>query len=157
MKVVKKLCVWIPAVIIIVCIFGFSQQNGEQSMGISYKVSEFLVDVADSIHLIDMKWNDRAHALEQMQTPVRKLAHMAEFALLGFSVYFALKYDEFSYKFTKYVTFFIVLAVASLDEFHQLMVPGRNGNPRDVMIDMCGCLIAIFISVLLDKRKNIVV
>lgn len=157
MKNIKKICVWFPALVIIMFIFGFSQQNGEQSMGLSYRISEVLVDIADSIHLIDMKWNNRAHAIEQMQIPLRKAAHMTEFALLGFSVYFALKYDEISYKYTKYMTFAIVFFVASFDELHQLLISGRHGSFVDVIIDMCGCLIAIVISVLLDKRKNITV
>ncbi len=157
MKIVKKICAWIPAILIMVMIFLFSNQNGEESMGLSYKVSGILVSIADGVHLIDMKWNDRAHAIEQMQVPLRKIAHMAEFALLAFSVYAALKYDEFSYKFTKYLTFIMVLVFAALDEFHQVWIAGRDGNPTDVLIDMCGCLIAVILCVIFDKRKNLIV
>ena len=28
---------------------------------------------------------------------------------------------------------------------------------EDVVIDMCGCLVAVIISVILDKRKNIII
>lgn len=141
----------------VLVIFGFSNQQGEQSMGFSYKVSGVLVDMADSIHLIDMKWNSKEHAIEQMQTPVRKTAHMMEFGALAAAVYLALKYDGFPYRFTKYLTFLLVLAVAASDEYHQLFIPGRNGTPRDVAIDMVGCLVLIVVCVLCDKRKNIVI
>lgn len=155
--IIKKICVWIPVIAIMLCIFSFSNQTGEQSMGLSRKVSEILVDFADGIHLIDMKWNDREHAIEQMQTPVRKLAHAAEYFILAMAVYFALKYDGFFYRFTKYLTFIIVLGYACLDEFHQLYTAGRYGSAKDVAIDMCGCLVAVIISVILDKRKNIII
>jgi VanZ family protein len=88
---------------------------------------------------------------------MRKTAHAVEFALLSFAVYYALKYDRLPYRFTKYVTILIVLAVAVSDEFHQLWIMGRSGNPTDVLIDMCGCLIAVFIAAMTDKRKNIII
>jgi VanZ family protein len=157
MKTFKKIIVWIPALLIAAAIFGFSQQSGDESMGISNKIAGILVDIANSIYLIDSKWNDRAHAIEMMQTPLRKTAHMLEFALLSFAVYYALKYDRLPYRFTKYVTILIVLAVSVSDEFHQLWIMGRSGNPTDVLIDMCGCLIAVFIAAMTDKRKNIII
>lgn len=36
--------------------------------------------------------------------------------------------------------FIIVFLHAISDEFHQTFIPGRNGTPVDVLIDMCGAL-----------------
>mgnify|MGYP000059507674 CR=1 FL=1 len=35
---------------------------------------------------------------------------------------------------------------ASTDEFHQLFVPGRSGQVRDVLIDSCGAAIGVLIA-----------
>ncbi|MEZ4594649.1 MAG: VanZ family protein [Chloroflexota bacterium] len=37
----------------------------------------------------------------------------------------------------------IVLAFAISDEFHQTFIPGRNGTPMDVLIDMAGALTSL--------------
>jgi len=40
-----------------------------------------------------------------------------------------------------YLTAFIIVFLFSIsDEFHQTFIPGRNGTPADVFIDMCGAL-----------------
>jgi len=36
----------------------------------------------------------------------------------------------------------IAAVVASLDEWHQLFVPGRNGSPMDVLVDTIGAALA---------------
>ncbi len=36
--------------------------------------------------------------------------------------------------------FIIVFLFSASDEFHQTFIPGRNGTPVDVFIDMCGAL-----------------
>lgn len=153
----KKIVIWIPAILIAMMIFGVSGQNGEQSQGLSYKVAEILVDGADALHLIDMKYIGREHAIERMQTPVRKIAHMTEYAILALSVYIALVVDGLKWRWTKYATLFIIFAYACTDEIHQLFIAGRNGSFVDVLIDVAGGLIAILICMMCDKRRKIVI
>lgn len=47
------------------------------------------------------------------------------------------------------------LAIASLDEMHQMFVPGRVGCVRDVMIDTAGSFVAnlLFVSVKMHRRS----
>ena len=153
----KKILIWIPAVILAIIIFGFSGQNGEQSKGLSYKVAEILVDGADALHLIDIKYIGREHAIEQMQTPVRKIAHMTEYAFFALSVYIALAVNEIKWRWTKYAAFLIVVAYACTDEIHQLFISGRNGSVVDVLIDATGGFKAIFICMMCDKRRKVVI
>lgn len=153
----KKILIWIPAVILAVVIFGFSGQNGEQSKGLSYKVAEILVDGADALHLIDIKYIGKEHAIEQMQTPVRKIAHMTEYALFALCVYIALAVDGIKWRWTKYTAFLIVAAYACTDELHQLFISGRNASFVDVLIDVTGGFIAIFICVVCDKRRKVII
>ena len=43
------------------------------------------------------------------------------------------------------MAFFIVLLYASSDEFHQTFIPGRNGTPVDVVIDMAGACTSLWL------------
>jgi len=157
MEKAKKILIWIPAVVLAVLIFGFSGQSGEQSGSLSYKVAEILVDGADALHLIDIKYIGKEHAIEQMQTPVRKIAHMTEYALFALSVYIALAIDGLTWRWTKYAALLIVIAYACTDELHQLFISGRNGSFVDVLIDAAGGFIAILICMACDKRRKIVI
>ena len=40
---------------------------------------------------------------------------------------------------------FIALAIAIADEIHQVYVPGRNSSAADVLLDMAGIALALFL------------
>ncbi len=48
----------------------------------------------------------------------------------------------------------ISLAYACTDEFHQTFVRGREGTPRDVLIDAIGMAIAVLLIVLRQKTSD---
>ncbi len=66
----------------------------------------------------------------------RKLAHVGEFAVLGFLLARAL---------ARVPAFLVGLAYAVSDELHQAFVPGRQGSARDVAIDALGVLIGVLV------------
>ncbi len=66
---------------------------------------------------------------------LRKLAHAAEFAVLGALLLRALR-DELP-------ALAIGIAYAVTDELHQHFVPGRVGSPLDVAIDSAGVAVGI--------------
>ena len=61
---------------------------------------------------------------------LRKLAHAAEFAVLGLLLVRALAHA--------WAAFWLGVAYAVTDEIHQSFVPGRVGSPLDVAIDAAG-------------------
>jgi hypothetical protein len=67
---------------------------------------------------------------------LRKLAHIVEYGLLWFLWLRALNYDA------PYAAAAIAIGFAITDEFHQSFVDGREGRPRDVVIDAIGITIA---------------
>jgi VanZ family protein len=67
---------------------------------------------------------------------LRKLAHMAEYALLWLLWLRALGRDH------ALAAAAITLAYAATDELHQSFVEGRNGTPVDVLIDAAGVAVA---------------
>lgn len=151
MKYKKKL-IWLPVIIMLFILFGFSGQDGNQSGGLSRKVASVLIDTADKINLIDVTDENRDGLIENMQTPIRKGAHMTEYAILSAFVYLALYVDEVTKKNIKYLALALVFMFAAVDEFHQLFVPGRCGQFTDVLIDSAGCIIALLLIELNIKR-----
>ena len=39
----------------------------------------------------------------------------------------------------------LITTYAAVDEIHQTFVPGRYGTPRDVLLDLCGAMLGIFV------------
>ena len=67
-------------------IFGFSGQTGGESGGLSAKVADALVSAADFFTGATTVGLARASAIEALQFPIRKAAHMSEYAVLALLV-----------------------------------------------------------------------
>ena len=65
----------------------------------------------------------------------RKAAHTVAYLLLGILAYRAVLRHGLPAKRLAMVALAIVVVYAISDEVHQLFVPGRSGEPRDVLID----------------------
>jgi VanZ family protein len=141
-----KLFVWIPVIIIGIMITGFSSQDGNESSGLSRKVAVALIQPLENVHVIVIEDDmEREQLIESLQIPVRKGAHMSEYAVFTLSVYIALLVDGLDYRKRKYAAFLIAVLLACSDEFHQLFVSGRSGKLTDVVIDSIGSIIMIFL------------
>ena len=69
---------------------------------------------------------------------LRKLAHTAEYAVLGALVYRASRNAP--------AAVLLSSAYAVTDEIHQTFVSGRHGSPVDWLIDTGGVLIGVFVA-----------
>ena len=74
----------------------------------------------------------------------RKLAHAAEFAVLGALLLRALAVER--------AALALGIAYAASDELHQHFVPGRRGSPVDVLIDAVGVAIGVALFRRLGRR-----
>lgn len=141
----KKKLVWLPALLLMVMIFYFSNQpaeiSGELSGGISYRVTEMVV----SAMKLDWKQDEISLLAEKIDYPIRKLAHLTEYALLGIAVALGVVYGSDLGQHSRYYQYLLTQLIGSgyavSDEIHQLFVPGRAGMIGDVLIDSCGVLI----------------
>jgi VanZ family protein len=68
---------------------------------------------------------------------LRKLAHAAEFAVLGFLLLRATARERWSLA--------LGVAYALSDELHQHLVSGRVGSPLDVLIDTFGVAVGVLL------------
>ena len=147
---IKKILIWLPAIVMAMIIFGFSKQDGEESSGLSYKAADIILTVCDKAGIIECNEHNRESMIEAVQFPIRKAAHMTEYAILAF-----LLYKTFIHKQNPLIKSFIFTALyACSDEFHQLFISGRAGQIRDVCIDSTGALIMLLIIYFILKRKD---
>lgn len=149
-----KILVWIPVILIACSIFGFSNQQGEESSGLSEKTAKIMISIADNMHLVEITQENEQSYIEKLQTPIRKTAHMTEYMILTFSVVFALWIWKLKERRLFLSSWLLVVAFASSDEFHQLFVSGRSGRATDVLIDSTGSLIGIGIIILIRHIRK---
>jgi VanZ family protein len=83
------------------------------------------------------------HTLHLMHVGIRKLAHLAEYSVLSILVFRALRAGRAGWRMSwALATVLIAASYASLDEIHQIFVPGRGPAAHDVAIDTFGALLA---------------
>ncbi len=94
-------------------------------------------------------------------TPIRKSAHVLEFAVLTGLVWKALKYVEersaWFGKMARYRTWtasLLPLLYAISDEMHQYFVPNRQAQVMDVVIDTVGIFLALAVIELWQKKRR---
>lgn len=133
------------AVIIWMCvIFWFSAQPAVKStqMSLTFGRKICSIFVPGYSKLSEKKQYTMA---ENIEFPVRKSAHASEYALLAMLCCGLFMIENKNKKSSKYFVFSWMIAVlyACTDEYHQLFVPGRSGQLRDVMIDAVGAAVGV--------------
>ena len=148
------------AVILWMClVFGFSGQKAEQSTGLSTRVS---IDIVETVNEIGhQNWSEETVTdyAKKIEYPVRKCAHMTEYAILALLVFGMLgSYGMRVCRLRYQIAVVYVFVYASTDEFHQLFVAGRSGQFSDVCIDTIGTVIAMLLLYglihLVQKRRT---
>ncbi len=147
----KKILIWIPVLCMLLLIFGFSNQNGESSGSLSRNVADSIISFAEQLNIIHPTIESREHYIEAIQFPIRKTAHMTEYAILGGLCLLAFWVDGVKKKYLFVCAFVLSVCFAAFDEFHQLFIPGRSGQFTDVGIDSIGCAIGLFVIYLFEK------
>lgn len=149
-KQLYRIVTGILAVAWMCLIFSFSNQPATESSKVSGGLCHRLVERAnDTLHL-DMTEKQQLAMAEKIEYPVRKAAHMTEYAILGL-LSFAF-YSSWQLRKKRYLTALgTVFLYACTDEFHQLFVPGRSGQFTDVCIDTAGAVIGLVILAFLLK------
>ena len=83
---------------------------------------------------------------------IRKSAHMTEYFIL-FILWYRVLVLYVDNKKAKLYALGLVFLYASSDEFHQTFVPGRSGEFKDVMIDTCGGVISLIVTIIYENIK----
>jgi VanZ family protein len=112
----KKFLYWLPTIAWMILIFSFSAQP--------------------SLRVSQINWLDFI---------LRKTAHVTEFCILTCLAFFSLTHSTRLSRFHAIIVACIIaLSYAVTDESHQLLVVGREGRLRDVLIDSLGIFTGSF-------------
>ncbi|MEK4129124.1 VanZ family protein [Solibacillus sp. FSL W8-0474] len=136
-KIVKVLS-WGIVIFWMLFIFYLSQQPAHVSNGLSKGVTEQINKIVEVV----TPWEDA----KQANHVVRKNAHFIIFFFLGIFVFTALKMSGMKGFLSILLAFFLCMAYAVADEYHQLFVDGRGGQLKDVLIDCAGAASGIMIA-----------
>jgi len=137
-RIIVSTCAGILLMLLYAVIFNFSAQDAEQSGSLSRAVSEKCVEMFNS--LSGRRWSQAVMEqwAEYFEYPVRKLAHFSEYACMGILVYVLCSQWKKRGRGLYLLVIAWVALSAAADEFHQIFVPGRDGNPADVCLDTLG-------------------
>lgn len=147
---IKRIVLTIITIIWMFFIFMSSNQKAEQSTDKSHS---FIMNTIVNIYKVfDGNASDEKieSIVENLDYPVRKLAHFTEYFILGILIFFTLR--TYSIK-NIYIMIALCFVYACSDEFHQLFILGRDGNLIDVTIDSIGSTFAILIFNKLKEEK----
>lgn len=152
---VKKIASFILVLLWMAVIFYFSSQQGEGSGNTSRKVCEIIVDIID----IQDKYTEaeKERLIEVIEPAIRKIAHYTIYAIGGIVIANCVYQYSNKEKTLIGISTMVGILYAISDEIHQLMVSGRSGNVRDVLIDSLGVITGIIFFLLLKEITTRVV
>lgn len=139
---------WAVALLWMMLIFHLSSQVAEQSNQLSKGVTRVIVETVEKVApKTDFNMDTLNHF-------VRKNAHFFAYLVLGVIVSNAIR----RCKLKGSVAFILALGICVLyavsDEIHQLFVPGRGGQLKDVFIDSSGVVVGIGLSGLWRRLRR---
>ncbi|SFK48628.1 VanZ like family protein [Lachnospiraceae bacterium KH1T2] len=144
----------LPAIFMMCFIFLMSAQPADKSSSISTSFTKEIEIVVKVITNQDWTQEEMDLVAQERDKPIRKIAHMTEYALLTLSFMLALYMWEIRDKRLYIISFICSVAYAFSDEFHQSFVEGRYDSLVDVAIDSCGALIAVLIILAIANRQK---
>lgn len=144
----KFLKAWIPVMIWMVIIFYLSHQPAQSSSELSTGITQIIIDILNVIASFSEGNLPHVHFI------IRKFAHLCAYLILAYLLMNAFNhYMKLSFRMICFV-FFICVIYAISDELHQLYIPGRSGEIRDVIIDTAGSFIGVILYILVRRIKE---
>ena len=131
-------CFTVTTIAIMVTIFLLSSQNSDESSDLSKGFIENVISCIPVLKHITAE--QKTSIIKSIHNFVRKTAHFSIYAALGFSAAGAFGNGLPGMKKRNIYIFAVLLCCvyAATDECHQIFIPGRSGEIRDVGIDTCG-------------------
>lgn len=140
MKIAYK---YLLIIIWMIVIFLLSNEVSNTSSGRSGAIVDIL---ANSLHV--------SLPQEILTFLTRKAAHIIAYFILGVLAFNVVRTYGLSTKCAILLSILFALTYAISDEIHQLFVPGRSGEVRDVLIDTCASAVGVYAYYFLHKRRT---
>lgn len=135
-----------------IMIFCFSCENGVESAGTSGGITEFITEnfIQGYENMTAAQKIDTFSIVEHI---IRKTAHFSIYLALGFCISCAAGRRKLLSKGSGAALLTCFLYACS-DELHQYLVPDRSCRFTDVLIDTCGALTGIILSLFIMSLSN---
>ena len=152
----------ILAIFIMIIIFLFSSQASNDSNYLSYSITNFIFERTESKEVsaevntnknVEKKFPTSDKTFHDINTVVRKSAHVFLYMMLGIFIILYIKTYNISTKKAILITISICFIYACLDEFNQYLRGTRTALFTDSLIDTCGCMLGCLI---IEIRKRII-
>ena len=144
---------------VMVVIYLFSAQTGEESGAASGKITTWVLNMIVP-GFGDFSVEKQEAIRSAVSFAVRKLAHFSEYALLGLTLmlHIAQVQKKIAVRLPWLWAWGVGTLYAASDEWHQGFVAGRGPSVRDVMIDsagvIAGTLLLLWILLRRSKKKT---
>lgn len=125
-------------------IFGLSHMTGSKSAN----SSQFLVDL-----LLRLGINPDLLPVEVLSWIVRKSAHFTEYLLLAVLALPVAIHYRGHHRQTWWLVWLFCVIYAATDEWHQTLIPGREGRATDVLIDGLGAITGIWLALSWRRKR----
>lgn len=102
----------------------------------------FFFSSLPSVKTVEIYWQDFL---------IKKTGHMIEYGILAVLLYRAFKNSDIAKSEALFFSLLITVLYAATDEIHQSFTPGRESTVRDVVFDIIGGSLALY----LIKVKNL--
>ncbi|MEW9677616.1 VanZ family protein [Lentibacillus sp. L22] len=142
-----KIFSWAAVIFWMAIIFYLSHEPASSSDELSIGISDVMVTIVEKVVPGTEVNMDEFHHI------VRKCAHFLAYLILGLLLTHTLRRSGAG-RWTIGIALIICVLYASSDELHQLFVPGRSAEVRDVLIDSVGACVGIILDLLIWKGKQ---
>lgn len=143
-QIALRILATLPAIGMMILIFRFSMDTGEQSAGLSERIGIWIVGLFNQLFHQGMDATAIADLADKLQFVIRKTAHITEFALLTGTYILAARVTiRLDSNHSAWVSALCTFLYACSDELHQRFVSDRSGQFTDVLIDSIGAVIAV--------------
>ena len=138
----KKIIKLILIILCMILIFSFSSDNAD----VSTKKSDSVIIRTCEVFLGRSLTNkEKEKYVDSLVFIVRKGAHFTIYLILGLLIMSYFKEIYLVSNKGLLISIIICFLYACSDEIHQLFVPGRSGEIRDVLIDTTGGMVGSYI------------
>lgn len=135
-------------------IFFLSSENSAESGGRSGDISYELV-VFFTQNDTEMTDEERQAIADKIDSPLRTMAHMFCYFVLGTLYFLTARTFPVSTKTGAWSSVACALVYAVSDEVHQHFVPGRSMQLQDILVDLTGAVLGVmFILIVAKIRKR---
>lgn len=148
MKDLRKVISWLLFILWIALIFCLSDQPATGSNKLSEGITQLIIEKVEKI-VPDVSFD-----LRDFNHIIRKNAHFFAYLILGILALNMLRNIGIKGYRGIPLALMICALYAISDEFHQIFVPGRSGNVKDVIIDSSGAFVGIVLCNCLCRIKR---